>query len=635
LTIVIDSLRRAAWGVLSLLYAALLLSSTRLPHVPIWLASVLILFAVACALRPSFGLLALAVAVPSASFLARHIGAGSIAWAEVLVVAAAAGWSARRTATRSTEHSVTADAAGVMIAVVVSAVAAAVGVRRIALGADAWSALFDVLTRTYFVELRGFPGLHAGMLLIEGMTLLACSRWIAAADRTALPRLAAALAGGAALAASVNVAVLVDEAAQRYAVWPALVRNLTHVRYNAHYGDVNAAGSFFVMCLVAALGAAMVARPGWHRRGLALLALVTALGVWTSGSRTAMVAAAFAAAVAIGWHLVRSRAPRLRTVVAVTLAAMALGAVAVSYLPARTTQSSASIAVAIRLGMIEAAGRMLRAHPLLGVGVGQFPERVGDFVSGALATRFPPAVRENAHNNFVQVAAELGLVGFAAFIAVVALAFLDAGRGLAHEPLRTAVCIALGAFLLTCIGGHPLLVPEAACAFWMLLGTAAGSPAARPAFALPRLRYAFAAVAVLALACTPLRVQALVANTNFEHLAIGVSPWQIAPDGTRYRVAIDGATLFVPANEAFAVEVQPIASAAVRIELRLDGRVADVVTLQPNAWQDMRLPARGVRVPAGYSRLQLRVVDGGSGTVLWISKVRPLGRPTAGVHSAG
>src|SRR6185295_9454292 len=114
------------------------------------------------------------------------------------------------------------------------------------------------------------------------------------------------------------------------------------------------------------------------------------------------------------------------------------------------------------------AGRMIAAHPAHGVGIGQFPRRAAEFVSPALLRVFPPAAHENAHNNFLQIAAELGLVGVAAFALLLAVALRNAALGAAGDPLRAGVYTALVAFLITCIGGHPLLIREPGYAFWLL-----------------------------------------------------------------------------------------------------------------------------------------------------------------------
>ena len=79
--------------------------------------------------------------------------------------------------------------------------------------------------------------------------------------------------------------------------------------------------------------------------------------------------------------------------------------------------------------------------------------------------------RENAHNNFAQIAGELGIVGLISF-----LRFLSPRSGSRRRRERSdhdvamPVLLGLAAFILTWLGGHPLLVAEAAYPFWLTLG---------------------------------------------------------------------------------------------------------------------------------------------------------------------
>ena len=139
----------------------------------------------------------------------------------------------------------------------------------------------------------------------------------------------------------------------------------------------------------------------------------------------------------------------------------------------------------------------------------------------------------------------------------------------------------------------------------------------------PRARWWTIAVCVAIFVSVPWRMQSMMRNADLEHVGIGVSSrFEVSPDGIRYREAKGSATLFVPVG-AFKVSVNPRTSAPVRLELKLDGRVADVVSLAPGVWNDISIPARTERASARYARLDLRVLDE-DGTAIWITKVQPL-----------
>ena len=63
---------------------------------------------------------------------------------------------------------------------------------------------------------------------------------------------------------------------------------------------------------------------------------------------------------------------------------------------------------------------MIASRPAFGIGLGEFYQRSGEFATPELIAKFPVAVHENAHNNFLQIAAELGLIGGVVFVWLVA-----------------------------------------------------------------------------------------------------------------------------------------------------------------------------------------------------------------------
>ena len=89
---------------------------------------------------------------------------------------------------------------------------------------------------------------------------------------------------------------------------------------------------------------------------------------------------------------------------------------------------------------------------------------------------------ENAHNFVVQEFAELGLVGGLAFVGLIAIG-LRRGWQVARacdDLAAIGLFAGCAAYLVTCLTGHPLLVPEAAVPFWAAFGEKNG-----PSFGVP------------------------------------------------------------------------------------------------------------------------------------------------------
>ena len=409
---------------------------------------------------------------------------------------------------------------------------------------------------------------------------------------------------------------------------------------NAHYGDLNAAGSYFVMALFVAIGLTM------RRRGLPWLTSVVLVGcaVWVTGSRMAVISGMLAMMLPAGaraWRM--GRGGVRRTTVAAAILVLALLAVVAAFaIPERGNQQSAGTAAHVRWELGRTSLRMTAANPMFGVGIGRFYSRSGEFSSPELLESFPPAIHENAHNNFLQILAELGIVGFAVVMWLlwsVARAAHRLLRADLHDPLRWGLVTGLLAFVLSWLGGHPLLIDEPAFAFWMLLGTVAGwgtsrtlsgdgTAAASVTTDRLRLRGWVLPAAMLVIAVSvPVRADRQKADFNLEHRGVGLSTWRDAIDGVRYRLAGATSSVFLPADAQMVVV--PLRASGplseLRTELHFDGRPADVVTVRSDRWLYLRLELPRDRNAPRFRRLDLHVTNGppGEQEVLMIGKVEP------------
>ncbi len=625
-----SGLTSAAFALLAALLALILASLFRIDFVPWPIPFALAAFAVFAAWRLDQALLVVAAVTPLASYIG-HRWSYQVAWAEAVVVAFAAGWAVRRLRARR-EPPIAAWLllpTGIFALIVAASVGVELSVEQMRLGTTGIAGrLWRYFSLEYFVS-GPDQYLHAGAALLQGLLLLSVAARAAAADAAAAGRMARVLAASTAIAALLNLEALVDSARRSAPFWTMLAQHIRTTRINVHYGDVNAAGSHFAMVLFVAAGLAC------GRRGKGWLAAVAALalGLWMSGSRAALFACPVA--VAIGAALTAQARGGRRTRIAAAVAATGLAAAAVlllAYAPIRANQTSSSIAALVRVEMARATLKMVEQHPAFGIGMGQFYQRSGEYSSPALVAAFPRAVHENAHNNFLQILAETGLTGFAVFVWLLAAAMY---AGWTHarrsDGMMAWGCLTgLAAFLLTWLAGHPLLTREPAYAFWMLLGTAAG-PAVIVVSSTPSRarwsRQAILAAAVVLAVSWPFRAISARAQADSEHLGIGLSPhWETADDGVRYRSAVNAASIFVPAETGFRFQVRALSPMTERLELRLGGRLADIVALPPGRWTTVTMAPRNDRTESRYTVVEVRLVEPDARTVtLWIAKVEPLG----------
>jgi hypothetical protein len=135
-------------------------------------------------------------------------------------------------------------------------------------------------------------------------------------------------------------------------------------------------------------------------------------------------------------------------------------------------------------------------------------------------------------------------------------------------------------------------------------------------------------VAAIAIAASiPVRADRQKADFNLEHRGVGLSGWHAAIDGVRYRTSGPSGSVFLPADAQMVVIPLRAAGMAtdIKLELRLDGRPADIVNIPSDRWHFLRLPLPRDRTGPRFRRLDLRVASAppGAEAVLMIGKVEP------------
>ena len=606
--------------------------------------------------RPQLGLAVAAAAAPLAAWIVRTADLHALRLAEAIVLAALAGTLLRLACASRTDTDTRAAAAwpaGVVpAAAVLAAVAgasAAVELGLLQAGIPlTWLAAVGAAGRVATDYLYGstaiVPGLLEAARLIEGaalvLVILAWRRRL-----PALPRqLALATLVGAAAAAAVNFGALVAETLAAERPGALLLSYLGGRRLAVHVADFNASGSYFLMAALVGLGLTLREPAAWTAR---VATLAAGAACWLAGSRTALAVALLAAFAAAAWRLPAcSAGGRRRRRALAGLAAAALVTVPLAMLaafPERTRHARSSgvgaawemaaRSVNYRIGIVDAGLRAWSTAPLLGVGAGRYYDLSGQFTEGELPARFR---RENAHNNFLQVAAELGAAGLAAFLGLLAAGgyrvWQAAQSAAAREPLLAGVGAGAAAFLATCLAGHPLLVAETAYPFWIVFGLllalahgrlpAARAPARRRPILMP-------AIVLILAATVPVRVAAAARGMTFDGtpaavdaLRSGLFDWELEhATGRRFRWTGARATTFVPgAAQAVRIVLRALHAGPdggpVVVDVALGGRPVRRVRLFDRRWVEVTLHPVPGRPAAALQRIDLRV------TPPWTARAR-------------
>lgn len=445
----------------------------------------------------------------------------------------------------------------------------------------------------FFVYAIHVDAITFALFFAEGLILFLAVADVCAADPQRRQGLMRALVLGAAAAALLNLGRLVGLALSEEHSWTAFRTYLQIVRVNIHHSDLNAAGSYFAMMLLFALGLTRRA----PLLGLSCAAAIAA-GLWLSGSRTALVAVFIAMAGAAVGGFAGRRYVRLAIVAGVIVA----GAAAVLILtkaPMDRHVATPSLALTIRGRLARTAVAMTAAHPVFGVGPGRFFDLSERYANGPYYEgERGRVVKENAHNNFLQVLAEFGVPGLLLFLSILVLSL----RGVGNDPVPecSGLAAGIGAFLVTCLGGHPLMTPHVAFPFWMALGLSAAR-SGPGATSDRRLRWAGGLLLLLLAASLPYRIASSTRQANVEHTAMGFSLWQRNPDGSRYRWAGGRSTFFIPSSaHTVQLSLQHSTTTYPELEIRvlLNGREANRVFLKRDEERWIRLAlAKRIRDP--------------------------------------
>jgi O-antigen ligase len=136
-----------------------------------------------------------------------------------------------------------------------------------------------------------------------------------------------------------------------------------------------------------------------------------------------------------------------------------------------------------RRAMWDKAARMIRDRPVLGWGVGSYPLQQALYYHPDAPGRSQleiyytgPTLKENAHNTFLQLGAELGIPGLALFLGIYAAFLATAWRAL--RPMRAGFrqAVLIGAVagtagqLVSGVGSPAWEFAECSLFFWVILG---------------------------------------------------------------------------------------------------------------------------------------------------------------------
>lgn len=239
------------------------------------------------------------------------------------------------------------------------------------------------------------------------------------------------------------------------------------------FGNSNPVGGFFAMVLPIALAFALRRDASSARRVIPLIVLST--GLLATGSRSAFVAACVgvAATVSTGKKGTSSRRWAVVTAIVFGLFVFALPSVLMDRLQTGWRMDDYNSASRYLYWVV--AFRVFAAHPILGIGLGNFlAVEPHTWLSSVDLSSVPVSVGlyalEHAHNVPLTVAAETGVLGLTALTGAMAAGIRAAFKGSTarERPVNRAIGAALLSFVAFGFFEYPLTLSSAPTAFALL-----------------------------------------------------------------------------------------------------------------------------------------------------------------------
>ena len=561
-------------------------------------------FCVVAIARPADALLVTAALVGFNAILAYLAGLPGLRATEILIVASLLGCGIRAVPNASAfRHALRQSTTTAVVLLCVAAIASMLvwmRVEQVATGSVSGYALQvgRFVMRGYFTD-PTFPVVISAAALIEGLALYTVVAAFCRIESRFFGQALRMLAFGGAALAFMSVVRLAEIIVRNPGIVETLRSTYAGLRISPQIPDYIAAGAYFALCWLAALGIALASRRriGWLLAGVPLLA-----GLYLAGSRSPI----FAAAAGVGLMIVaviRRRDTSLRAVAVFAIVAVIAMAGTFRFIIGHDIAGeTAWQSVIVRYELVRTGLKVMATRPVFGVGLDRFFVPAEELATPRLRAMWQ--ARKNPHNDFLRVGAELGAIGLVLFLWI-----LGSSSGRIWRALRTTgdarlagLAGGLTAFLITSLTSNPLMVRDVSFAFWIALGLADGRSAVletaqKKEDRLPqwtrwsRLRVAAAGLAAFGLLVSvPFRAAREVVSVDPTRVSYGLSEWATEADGTRYRTSGPRATVYVD-GRARLLEI-PLrgtlpSGALQRVDVLIDGRPINAFSVGGD-WQRFR-----------------------------------------------
>lgn len=156
-------------------------------------------------------------------------------------------------------------------------------------------------------------------------------------------------------------------------------------------------------------------------------------------------------------------------------------AILISFIPSVTQRIEGTLDLSqneLRIKLWKTALYMIRDHPILGVGNGNFVTRYNEYVSKYKELNYYGYQNYPNHNTYLKLQSELGILGIASFLGIIITTLFrikklySTTRDKFYIPFYTGVMASLIVFLFMNLSDNLFFVPKVTTYFWFIVATA-------------------------------------------------------------------------------------------------------------------------------------------------------------------
>ncbi len=240
---------------------------------------------------------------------------------------------------------------------------------------------------------------------------------------------------------------------------------------------------------------------------------------------------------------------------------------------------------------------MIKDYPFFGIGVGSFVRHFLDYKDVIKLSNRP----ENAHNYFIQIGAEIGLIGLAIFLCLIIIIFrygvivLKRLKEKYWKFVSLGILTGIAGFLISCLAQHPLLLIEMQFIFWLFVSIifilVGLNKIQHSHLKLPKKILFIIVLAILA--SIPFRLffhsnNNVISNHGFYYWErwLNQIPFRWTKRTASQQIEIKGGTLYLPILSS-----QPnISNKPVKVDIYFDGYKVDSIFLNESKWKIFNYP---------------------------------------------